>query len=213
MARGRPVCGGLGPGGPDAILDRVPTNLIPHRLIMKPRGYAQYSFVKSLRVGRYSEIQLLKHNDTRQFYAAKFFKIANDQELRQSLNERDHQYLKDAFKREVQLLKCTTHDYIIKLYETIHDGNSEGYVMEYCHRGSIHDIRAYGQYTDIDFLELMAQLVEAVSYLHNRGITHRDITPLNLLVALDGTLRLCDFNFALPKGVRRNPGCFTDHSG
>lgn len=40
------------------------------------------------------------------------------------------------------------------------------------------------------------QLVNAVSYMHSKGVAHRDIKPENMLLSLDGDLKLSDFGLA-----------------
>lgn len=43
-------------------------------------------------------------------------------------------------------------------------------------------------------LRLVLQLVEALQHLHQRGITHRDVKPHNILVFNGGrTVKLADF--------------------
>ena len=40
------------------------------------------------------------------------------------------------------------------------------------------------------------QLVNAVSYMHSKGVGHRDIKPENVLLSADGDLKLADFGMA-----------------
>lgn len=44
--------------------------------------------------------------------------------------------------------------------------------------------------------DALAQVTRAVRHLHALRLAHRDLKPDNVLVATDGTLRLCDFGFA-----------------
>ena len=50
------------------------------------------------------------------------------------------------------------------------------------------------------------QLINAVGYMHSKGVGHRDIKPENILLSADGNLKIADFGLATLfeyKGVRK----------
>ncbi len=47
-----------------------------------------------------------------------------------------------------------------------------------------------------DALKLASRLCDTLAYLHERGVTHRDLKPQNIMMCYDGTIRLMDFGIA-----------------
>jgi WD40 repeat protein/tetratricopeptide (TPR) repeat protein len=45
-------------------------------------------------------------------------------------------------------------------------------------------------------LDVAIQLARALNHAHSRGLVHQDVKPTNVLVAADGTVKLCDFGLA-----------------
>ena len=43
---------------------------------------------------------------------------------------------------------------------------------------------------------LVKQLLEAVKYMHENKVMHRDLKPDNIIITEDGTVKLIDFNSA-----------------
>lgn len=48
------------------------------------------------------------------------------------------------------------------------------------------------------FLLTLAHLLDALGYLHERGVVHRDIKPENIIVEEDGSAKLVDFDLSGP---------------
>ncbi|CAG2176382.1 unnamed protein product [Oppiella nova] len=46
------------------------------------------------------------------------------------------------------------------------------------------------------FYHIFRELTECVQYLHQKNIIHRDLKPDNVLISMDGEIKLCDFGLA-----------------
>jgi glycogen synthase kinase 3 beta len=47
-----------------------------------------------------------------------------------------------------------------------------------------------------DIRNYMRQILEGMSYVHEREICHRDLKPENILLTEDGIIKICDFGSA-----------------
>ena len=72
-------------------------------------------------------------------------------------------------------------------------------VEEYIHGHTIRELLdTEGTFGEAKVRDIMAQLCDVLEYLHNRPvpIIHRDITPANIMLTPDGTVKLLDFDIA-----------------
>ncbi len=71
-------------------------------------------------------------------------------------------------------------------------------VLEYCSRGDLYEaIRTgCGPLETEHVRRFMLELVDAVSYMHAKGIYHRDIKPENIFLTESGAMKLGDFGLA-----------------
>ena len=107
-----------------------------------------------------------------------------------------------AIKRianEKEILETIRHPNIVKLYETIRD-ERQGYeliYMELCTGGDLLDYLRRRRILKEPIAKLfMKQLMEAIGYLHEKNIVHRDIKLENILLSNLGAVKLCDFGVA-----------------
>ena len=57
-------------------------------------------------------------------------------------------------------------------------------------------LRNAGRFNNATSLFYAAEIVSALDYLHARSIVYRDLKPENLLLDIDGHLKITDFGFA-----------------
>jgi serine/threonine protein kinase len=76
-------------------------------------------------------------------------------------------------------------------------------VLEYCPNGDLYEsIRAGSSPKDTERVrEALLQLIDAVEYMHARGVYHRDIKPENIFLSEDRSLKLGDFGLATRDSV------------
>ena len=105
--------------------------------------------------------------------------------------------IKKIALREVKALKNVDHKNIVKFKEAFKRDNKLNIVFEYVEKTVLEDIEhnPHGVPTGL-LRSYLYQLLSGLRYLHKHGIIHRDVKPENLLVAAEGTLKLCDFGFA-----------------
>ncbi len=88
------------------------------------------------------------------------------------------------FRREVEVLQELSHPRVVKLLQKIevetvkNSKEASPYCMalEYCRGPTLDQMLAHGGGLGLPMArEISAQLIDAVSYLHGRGVIHRDI--------------------------------------
>lgn len=89
---------------------------------------------------------------------------------------------------EINLLKNVNHKNVIKMVDAF-----DSYIVtEMCEM----DLKRYMESTKLDLpktKEIMAQVADAIIYLHHMGIFHRDLKPENILVTSDLIFKIADF--------------------
>lgn len=83
----------------------------------------------------------------------------------------------------------------------IHSFETEAHiyiVLEFCSRGDLYEaIRTgTGPLETEHVRQFMLQLVDAVAYIHHKGMYHRDIKPENIFLTQSGEMKLGDFGLA-----------------
>jgi len=110
----------------------------------------------------------------------------------------------EVLRREVDALKNLSHTYIPQVYDFIEEAGTIYTVMDFIDGDSFDKPLKQGvRFTQVEVIEWACQLLEALSYLHNRpphGILHADIKPANIMLTPQGDVRLIDFNIALALG-------------
>jgi len=87
---------------------------------------------------------------------------------------------------------------IVQVYSYFEENNTGYFVMEYVEGRSLqnHIKQNYGRISWAEAIQKILPVMDALSLMHDKGIIHRDVTPDNIYVKEDGTVKLLDFGAA-----------------
>lgn len=110
-------------------------------------------------------------------------------------------YTLESFEREATTLASLDHPSIVKVLRSFEANGTAYFVMPFV-EGTAFDevIRARGsegqEFSEAELGGMLWRVLDALGYLHDRGIYHRDIKPGNILVTATGEPVLIDFGAA-----------------
>lgn len=109
---------------------------------------------------------------------------------------RDDSTLRARFEREFRSLAAIEHPNIVPVYDA---GNSQGFsyfTMRYVPGGALSAHLARFRADPAAGCKLMAKVARAVHHLHESGVLHRDLKPLNILIGDGDEPLVADFGLA-----------------
>lgn len=139
-----------------------------------------YTIIRELGKGATSKVYLVSKD--KNFYAAKVFQHSDKELL-------------ERFKRETEILKQIKHINIVQIVDHGEDNNKAYLILEYVNGKTLDEI--YPNLTIIQKIDIILAVCNALNYLHNKGIIHRDVKPENILVDKDlKTIKLTDLGIS-----------------
>src|SRR5713226_3955014 len=116
---------------------------------------------------------------------------------------------RERFLREAEVSAHLKHEHILPLFEF---GEVQGrlfFVTPYIEGGNLAHRLQNGPLPLPEVRQLFSALVDAVAYIHRRGVVHRDLKPSNILLdqGSEGQVyvRLIDFGIARSQGTAASP--------
>ena len=124
-----------------------------------------------------------------------------DVRLHQESEQETYQWALGNFLREARLLSTLDHPTIAKVYTYFEEHRTAYYVTEYIDGSSLGDVaedylRHRMFISQNELYGMMIRVLDALNYLHDRRLLHRDIKPDNILVDRLGFPMLIDFGAA-----------------
>lgn len=151
------------------------------------------------RVGPYAVVQAIAHGGMGSVYLAE----RADGQLRYRValkllrRDLDAEELRQRFLAERQILARINHPNIARLLDGgITEEGRPYFVMEYVEGLPLDQYCDASRLAVAQRLELFRTVCAAVQHAHRNLVVHRDLKSANILVAVDGTVKLLDFGIA-----------------
>jgi serine/threonine protein kinase len=143
----------------------------------------KYRFEKELGKGGFGRVFLAREEVSNRLVAIK------------QLNNTDIEQ-QEKIIYEIQVIAKFNHPNIVTYHHHFSQNGLLFLVMEYCAGGSLQDKLNGGKIDAVNTMIWMQILAEAFEFVHDKGIIHHDIKPLNILFTENGTIKISDFGVA-----------------
>ncbi|KAL8640780.1 MAG: hypothetical protein Q9228_002340 [Teloschistes exilis] len=152
----------------------------------------RFETVSPLNKGSFGMVFLANDKKTGQPVAIKCLSKASNSDGRSVSMAEDHTVELTCHNRLGQ------HPNIVSLIHSFETDAHHYLILEFCSMGDLYEAINVnrGPLETENVREFMLQLVNAVDFMHSKGIYHRDIKPENIFLAQDGSMKLGDFGLA-----------------
>ncbi|MCM1149403.1 MAG: Stk1 family PASTA domain-containing Ser/Thr kinase [Butyricicoccus sp.] len=101
------------------------------------------------------------------------------------------------FKKEAQAVAMLSHPNIVSIYDVSRSTEVDYIVMELIEGITLKQyMKTKGKLSSKESVHFAVQIARALNHAHAKGIVHRDIKPQNIMIALDGSVKVTDFGIA-----------------
>lgn len=154
--------------------------------------------------GRYQTLSPLNHGSFGMVFKAKDMVTGETVAIKcltkkSAADEAESEFaIDDKYEELILHRRLGRHPNIVSLLHTFETEAHVYLVLEFCHQGDLYEAIRVGQgpLETEHVRRFMMELIDAVAYIHSKGIYHRDIKPENIFLSKDGSLKLGDFGLA-----------------
>ncbi|XP_070608892.1 STE20-like serine/threonine-protein kinase isoform X2 [Erythrolamprus reginae] len=141
-----------------------------------------WEIIGELGDGAFGKVFKAQNKETKVLAAAKVIDTKSEEEL-------------EDYMVEIDILASCDHPNIVKLLDAFYYENNLWILIEFCAGGAVDAVMLELErpLTEPQIRVVCRQTLEAMHYLHENKIIHRDLKAGNILFTLDGDIKLADF--------------------
>jgi tRNA A-37 threonylcarbamoyl transferase component Bud32 len=103
----------------------------------------------------------------------------------------------ERFLKEARTVASLHHPHIVDIYSVVAQGPNVYIVFEFIEGRTVQDIlRERGRLSLAEAKFILAPVCQALDYAHERQIIHRDLKPGNVMLGVQGTVKVMDFGIS-----------------
>lgn len=158
-----------------------------------PNEFGNYIKLHKIGDGSSCVVIMVRHKKTGNIYACKC--------VSRKLLVESGLFLR--FEQEVRILQSLRNPNILEVQDIVYEENYIFLILEYCPHGELFNyIIEKGRLLEDEARMLFSQLINAINYIHSRGIAHRDLKPENILLDSNMNIKLADFGLCHASAAR-----------
>jgi p21-activated kinase 1 len=143
----------------------------------------RYNIGKEVGKGTYGVVMVGKDFETGQEVAIKMIEVSHQP--------------KEPLLNELLILKEFNHKNLVNFLDAywIEPKATLCFVMEYMSGGALTDVVTETVMKEKQIAAVCREVLQGIEYLHSKGIIHRDIKSDNVLLGMDGTVKLANCSY------------------